>query len=72
MLDVVVKATDPGSTAKIEIDDLKILGKLGDTNSGRIASILINFKTEEDAKLVFKGKHYLKTHFILVSTSPQI
>ena len=48
MLDVVVKATDPGSTAKIEIDDLKILGKLGDTNSSRIVPTL----TEEDAKLV--------------------
>ena len=51
---------DPGSTTKIEIDDFKILGKLGDTNSGHIAPILINFKTEEDAKLVLKGKHYLK------------
>ena len=30
MLDEVVKVTDPGSTAKIEIDYFKILGKLGD------------------------------------------
>ena len=53
----------PGSTAKIEIDDLNILRKLGDTNRGRITPSLFNFKTEQDAKLVFKGKHYLKNSF---------
>ena len=56
MLDEVLKVTYPGSTTKIEIDDLKILGKLGDTNSGHIVPILINFITEEDAKLGLKRR----------------
>ena len=40
--------------------DFKILGKLGDDNSGGIALILIKLKTEEDAKLIMKRKRYLK------------
>ena len=59
MIDQVVgvaSATD----RKIEIEDFDFLGKLGDTTRGRIVPVLVKFKTDEDAKLVMKGKKYLK------------
>ena len=60
MVDQVVQVAS-ATDRKIEIDDFNFLGKLGDTTRGRIAPVLINFKTEEDAKLVLRGKRYLKT-----------
>ena len=60
MIDEVVKVAS-ATDRKIEIDDFHFLGKLGDTTKGRIVPVLINFKTEEDAKLVLRGKRYLKT-----------